>query len=93
MRNEDDEKDKDKDKDDKDDKDKDVWGRMMSQTVGIGQLIAERRSMGLGEPKFTLFSCGRKTTRTTGRGHGETTTSGSGSEAGGADTSISSRSR
>ena len=55
-----------------DDKDDDVWGRMMSQTVGIGQLIAERRSMGLGEPKFTLFSCGRTETMTTrGKGRGQ----------------------
>ena len=38
----------------------DIKSRMLSQEIGIGQLVTERSKAGKGEPKFKLFACGKQ---------------------------------
>ena len=33
---------------------------MLSQEIGIGQLVTERRKAGKGEPEFKLLACGKQ---------------------------------
>ena len=33
---------------------------MLSQEIGIGQLVTERRKSGKGEPEFKLLACGKQ---------------------------------